>query len=57
MKWSGDNVVYLEKKSKEFRKHFRRLNNIKRKVTNYDGHDGTLGRRTRRTYSKNRPVR
>jgi len=29
MKWSGDNIVYLEEKSKEFAKKLERLNKIK----------------------------
>jgi len=51
MKWSGDDIVYLEKKSKKFNKHLKRLNNIKRKVINNNGHFRyTFGQ----SYSKDR---
>ena len=29
MKWSGDNIIYLEEKSKEFAKKLERLNKIR----------------------------
>jgi len=50
MKWLGDDLIYLEEKSKEFRKYLKRLNNIKRKV-NSNGHFRYV---CRQSYNKDR---
>ena len=50
MKWLGDDLIYLEKKSKELGKRLERLNNIKRKV-NINGHFRYI---LRQSHSKDR---
>jgi hypothetical protein len=54
MKWSGDSIIYLEKRNKEFTKRLKRLNNIKRKAINNHGRFRyTFGR----SHGKDRPNR